>query len=266
MGLSLVLGLLLETPLPPGITRLNWTCICGHASYDEYDSSTSGVTLLAKRMQDSYAITKATVSFSRPSLVAQISQTLKNAVIDLIRLPTVLRKMTGPKVEVSSEEPNPPPGDTHGFPNDLAMPGSWTKFDEHEMDGDNSPSSKDEDIGSDNPPERDAPPEDAGQEASQERESEDGSDDTRSEAGPPEEPTIVPKFLHLCLHQVPGIPALKHIELVPSSPSREISSNQELFRELKRIHQQERRMRSGIRLQGIYFVRVTIPRIQRSYN
>ena len=69
-------------------------------------------------------------------------------------------------------------------------------------------------------------------------------------------PSILPRFLHLCLHAVPEIPSLNHMRLVPAENNVAITSDKKLFRQVKSLHRAQKEMWTGIQLQGIHFVKI----------
>ncbi|KAJ9606790.1 hypothetical protein H2200_008799 [Cladophialophora chaetospira] len=65
-------------PLPAGVTRLEWTCRCGHRSYDDYLASAEAVNILATKMLSGGAVVRAETSTNAKSPLSLVVTAISN--------------------------------------------------------------------------------------------------------------------------------------------------------------------------------------------
>jgi hypothetical protein len=187
-----ILAIFRSSPLPIGITRLEWTCQCGHKSFDDYSSKPATVRKLAEKMIRSGSIISATTTDQATSKLVDFWNSIRNMGITLWR-------------SVSSKETQP----ITRLPAEILH--------------------------------------------------------TASQAGPEISPSNFPlfKFVALCLHTTTFVPSLTHLQVYPSSDDGYlVNSDQELFRRLRKVYTEQCNGRVGMRLYGIYFVKVRLSSVR----
>jgi hypothetical protein len=236
----------IRTSLPLGITRIEWTCQCGHQEYDDYLSPGDAVLNLAERMQRSNTNRKALVTAFQRSHVSQTATTVRNKIIfvmqkvlnflsrvSLDRLIVLLFNASG---RDSGPDGSQCTGNSAATFSENGPQISTNSQRNNQNQGEHPENSNDGNH-----------PSELGQDTS-----------TPSRRALEIERDVLYKFLHLCFHSIPGIPSLKNFQLVPALEGPEINCDQEFFMQLKKTHLAERKKWSGVRLQGIHFVRVRI--------
>lgn len=67
--------------LPNGVTRVEWTCRCGHVSYKDITSSCENVEALGDDLRQSKILRCVTITTKRRPLVFEWASGLRNAII-----------------------------------------------------------------------------------------------------------------------------------------------------------------------------------------
>jgi hypothetical protein len=98
--------------LPEGVTRLEWTCKCGHRSYDNYSMDTQAVRMLAAKMLRSGAVTRAeTINVAAWKLTNMLNS-VRNGIITLwnqVRVEKDQGRTAGATGSTDQAEPPTPP-------------------------------------------------------------------------------------------------------------------------------------------------------------
>jgi hypothetical protein len=212
----LVRGIFASTDLPEGITRIKWTCRCGHISHDDFPLNFERAKTFEDDFRHSQILRRVEITNKRPGLLYEWMLLLHNVIIRPIWQ------------YISSDSSNPGSSSSESLDNSSVDSQSSAS-------GSNLPTLLDDsgDIGA-----------------------------TKLSRGKRKfvlnrKPVEANRkhFLHVCI-DVGHIKCLEVIELDPQDPS----SDQELFRRLKTIH--EKQLQRGynffLKLQAIRFVQVRV--------
>jgi hypothetical protein len=95
-----IMSIFNSLPLPSGTTRMEWTCRCGHTSYDDFNAKSEVVRKLAEKMVRSGSVIRATTTGQATSKLADAFNSLRNSGIAFYRRLCVTQ---GQSVNSSSE-------------------------------------------------------------------------------------------------------------------------------------------------------------------
>jgi hypothetical protein len=101
-----------QHPLSKGITRLEWTCKCGHRSYDNYSVDIQAVRTLAAKMLRSGTVTRAAMINMAASKLTNILNSVRNGIVALwrqIHAEKDQSRMAGACRSTVQTEPSAPP-------------------------------------------------------------------------------------------------------------------------------------------------------------